>query len=166
MAATLHGYWGKEKTVLVGSLVVSGSNTVAVAFGGPVAVKRLILVTTTALTDADSKLIIGVRDSTNDTNSTNHSAYTATYTASAVNDVKEVLLGVPDTAAVEAVDGLDTHAATPVLLEVGSQQEIFILSDGGSTAGAVVIYAQVQELGFHTGAANTGTSVRLAREDV
>ncbi len=167
MSATLHGYWGTEKTVLVGSLTVSGANTVAVAFGGPVAVKRLILVTTTALTTADSKLTIGVRDATGDTNSSNHSAYTATFSGSAANDVKEILLGVPDTAAVATgSDGLDVHSATPILLQVSSKQEIHITSDGGSDAGAVVIYAQVQELGFHTGASNTNTSVRLVREAV
>ncbi len=166
MGSTLHGYWGKEKTVLVGSLTVSGANTVTVGFGGPVEVKRLILLTTTALTTADSKLTVGVRD-LDDGNSTSHSAYTATFTSSAIDDVKEILLAVPDTAAVATgSDGLDVHSATPVLLAVRSNQEIFITSDGGSDAGAVVIWAQVQELGFHTGAANTGTSVRLVREDV
>ena len=166
MAATLHGFWGKEKTVLVGSLTVSGSNTVAIAFGGPVAVKRLILVTTTALPVADSKLTVGARKQ-DDTSSTDHSAYTATFSGSAINDVKEILLGVPDTAAdATGSDSLDVFSATPVLLEIDSSQEIHITSDGGSTAGAVVIYAQVQELGFHTGAANTNTSVLLVREDV
>ncbi len=166
MAATLHGFWGKEKTVLLGTLVVSGANTATQVFGGPVEVKRLILLTTTALTSANSKLTIGVRD-IDDGNSTNHSAYTATYSGSAIDDVKEILLAVPDTAAVTSgSDGLDVHNATPVLLAVRSNQEIFVTSDGGSTAGAVNIWAQVQELGFHTGAANTGTSVRLVREDV
>ncbi len=165
MATSHRGYWGAYKFAKVGSLVVSGANTVTLDFGQPVDVKRLVLVTTTAVTVANAKLTVGKRKLDN-TGSSNHSAYTMTFTGSAINDVKEILLGVPDTAAVVAVDGLDTHAATPVLLELAANEEVFITSDAGATAGACDIYAQVQEQGFHQPSTRTGPAVTLVREAV
>ena len=166
MGSTLHGYWGATKTMLVGTLDASGGNTVSLAFGQPVDVKRLILVNTIPHTSANAKLTVGVRDEDN-TPSTNHTAYTMVQSGSAAGDVFVIELGVPDTAAVTSgSDGLDVFNATPILLAIDSNEELFVTSDAGGTAGIYDVYAQVQELGFHIGAANTGTSVQLVREDV
>jgi len=151
--------------MLVGTLDASGSNTVDMRFGQPVDVKRLILVNTIPHTAADAKLTVGVRDE-DDTPSADHTAYTLVQSGSAAGDVFTIELGVPDTDAVVAVDGLDTHAATPILLAVDSNEELFITSDGGGDAGSYTIYAVVQELGFHLGAANTNVATALTREDV
>jgi hypothetical protein len=162
MGSSYRGYWGAYKTESLGNLVVSGANTVALAFGQPVDVKRLILVTTVAVTVANAKLTIGVRKR-DDTSSVSHSAYTVPFTGSAINDVQYIELPEPDTAAVVAVDGLDTHAATPNILEIDSDEELFVTSDGGATAGACDIYAMVQEQGFQPASARSGTAVKLVR---
>ena len=165
MSFNFPGYWGKEKTMLVGTLDASGSNTVSLAFGQPVEVKRLILVNTVVHTVANAKLTVGVRDR-DDSPTADHRAYTLVQSGSAKGDVFTIELGPPDTAATVAVDGLDTHAATPILLAIDTDEELFITSDGGGDAGSYDIYAQVQELGFHVGAANTNTSSSLTRVDV
>ena len=166
MGATLHGYWGATKTILVGNLDASGSNTVSLAFGQPVDVKRLILVNTIPHTSANAKLTIGVRDR-DDTPSVNHTAYTLVQSGSAAGDVFTIEVGVPDTAAdATGSDSLDVFSATPVLLAIDTDEELFITSDGGGNAGSYDIYAQVQELGFHLGAANTNVATALTRVDV
>ncbi len=165
MGSTFHGYWGAYKTMIVGTLDASGANTISLAFGQPVDVKRLILVNTIAHTSANAKLTVGVRDR-DDSPTASHSAYTLVQSGSAAGDVFTIELAVPDTAAVVAVDGLDTHAATPITLAIDTDEELFITSDGGGNAGSYDIYAQVQELGFHVGAANTNTSTSLTREAV
>ncbi len=166
MGSTLHGFWGAYKTMLVGTLDASGANTVVLAFGQPVAVKRFILVNTIAHTSANAKLTVGVRDR-DDSPTANHSAYTLVQSGSAAGDVFTIELAVPDTAAVTSgSDSLDVHNATPVLLEIDTDEELFITSDGGGDAGSYDIYAQVQELGFHLGAANTNTATALTRVDV
>ena len=165
MGSTLHGYWGAYKVRSVGSLDAAESSTVSLAFGQPVDVKRVILVNTEVHTSANSKLTIGVRDR-DDSPSADHSAYTLPFAGSALGDVFTLEVGEPDTDAVVAVDDLDTHAATPILLAIDVDEEFFITSDAGGDAGIYDVYVQVQELGFHVGAANTNTSVQLAREAV
>ncbi len=165
MGSTLHGYWGAYKTIPIGSIDASESNTTAFQFGQPVDVKRIIFVTTQAQTVADAKITVGVRD-LDGSPSESHSAYTLAFTGSAIGDVQTAELAVPDTAAVVAVDGLDTHAATPITLAVDSDRELFILTDAGGDAGIYDLYAQVQELGFHLGAANTNVATALTREAV
>ncbi len=166
MGSILHGYWGAYKTVPIGSIDAAETNTTAYQFGQPVDVKRIILVCTEAHTAANAKLTIGSRDVDGSSNSVSHSAYTVVQSGSAIGDVLVIELAEPDTAAVVAVDGLDTHAATPTTLLVASHRELFVLTDAGGDAGIYDLYAQVQELGFHIGAANTNTSVQLAREAV
>ena len=165
MGSTLHGYWGATKTISVGSIDAAESNTTVFTFGQPVDIKRLIFVTTQAQTAAAAKLTIGVRD-LDGSPTESHSAYTMAFTGSTVGDVQVAELAEPDTAAVVAVDGLDTHAATPTTLLVASNRELFILTDAGGNAGIYDIYAVVQELGFHVGAGDTGTSTVLTREAV
>ncbi len=166
MAATLHGFWGAYKVMSVGSLDAAESSTISLAFGQPVAVKRLIFVNTEVAAGANHKITVGVRDR-DDTPSADHSAYTLPFAGSALGDVFVAELAEPDTAAVTSgSDGLDVFNATPILLAIDSNEELFVTSDAGGTAGIYDVYAQVQELGFHIGAANTGTSVQLVREDV
>ena len=166
MGSTFHGFWGAYKVMSVGNLDAAETVTVSLAFGQPVAVKRLIFVTTEVATVADAKLTVGVRDR-DDSPSVNHTAYTMPFSGSALGDVFVAELAEPDTAAdATGSDSLDVFSATPILLEIDVDEELFITSDGGGNAGKYDVYAQVQELGFHIGAANTNTSVQLVREDV
>ena len=167
MGSTLHGYWGAYKVVSMGELDAAETTTVTFKFGQPVDVKRLILVNTEVHTAANSKVTVGVRDADGSSNSVSHSAYTIVQSGSALGDVFVIELGVPDTAAVVAVDGLDTHAATPVVLEIDVDRQLFLVSDGGGDAGKYDVYAQVQEQGFHvfsdrTGAGTTTALTRVA----
>ena len=162
MGSTLHGYWGATKTVPIGSIDAAESNTTVFTFGQPVDIKRLIFVTTEAQTVATAKITVGVRD-LDGSPTESHSAYTLPFSGSLIGDVQVMELAEPDTAAVVAVDGLDTHAATPTTLLVASNRELFILTDAGGNAGIYDIYAVVQELGFHVGAGDTGTSETLTR---
>ncbi len=167
MAATLHGFWGATKTVSVGSMDAAESNTLTLEFGQPVAVKRLIWVTTQAQTVADAKITIGTRDADGSSNSVSHSAYTLPNSGSALGDVQTMELAVPDTAAdATGSDSLDVFSATPVLLEVTVDRQLFVTTDAGGDAGIYDVYVQVQELGFHLGAANTNTATALTREAV
>jgi len=162
MSTSHRGYWGAYKVALVGTLTTTGTTKAVLSFGQPVDVKRFILVTTTAVTIADGKITVG-KQGIGAVAPSSHSAYTLPFTGSAVLDVKEILVGVPDTAAVVAVDGLDTHAATPNLLEIDVDEELFIVSDGVPTAGIVEVWVQVQERGFHLADARTGPAVALVR---
>ena len=166
MGSTFHGFWGAYKVMSVGSLDAAEATTVSLAFGQPVAVKRIILVNTEVHTSANSKITIGVRDR-DDTPTANHSAYTLPFAGSALGDVFTLEVAEPDTAAdATGSDGLDVFSATPILLEIDVHEELFVTTDAGGDAGIYDVYAQVQELGFHVGAANTNTSVQLAREDL
>ena len=161
MGYTLHGFWGAYKVMSVGNLDAAETTTVSLAFGQPVAVKRLIFVNTEVHTAANSKITVGVRDR-DDSPSTNHTAYTIVQSGSALGDVFVAELAEPDTAAV-VVDGDDTHAATPTLLFIDVNEELFVKSDGGGDAGKYDVYCQVQELGFHLGAPDTNDSVQMTR---
>lgn len=143
-----HGYWGKEIVLEVGDLDVSGSNEVSIAFGRPVDVKRVIMVTTTALTAADAELTVGWRK-VDDTGSEDHSTWTLVQEDSALNDVSEILLAESkaDDAGTTGVDDSTVHTAGDDLIHVDSDEEFFIESDGGPDAGDVKVFVQVQEKG-------------------
>jgi hypothetical protein len=151
------GYWGKYDCEDVGSLTISGANTVVWAPGVPVDVKRLVFVVTTATTVATSLLTVGKRN-VDDTSSVVHDTYT--FPIAAINGVYEALLGEPDTAAATGLDGSEVHTAAPLLLEIEPGEELFITSDGGATAGVVECYVQYQRQGA-TG--SRWAAVKLAR---
>ena len=99
MSFNFPGYWGDTKTMLVGTLDASGSNTVSLAFGQPVEVKRLILVNTVVHTVANAKLTVGVRDR-DDSPTADPSAYTLVPSGSAKAAGFPLDLGPPDPAPV------------------------------------------------------------------
>lgn len=146
-----YGYWGKNFVENAGALdMVGAASEVVMPVGRPVDIKRIILVTNTAV-DADVVLTIGKRN-VDDTASETHSEYTFTSADSgALNDVSAILVAVPDETATVAVDGLDVHTADPELLFVDPGEEFFITGDGGATTGEVQVFVQYQEQG------NTGS---------
>jgi len=152
-------FWGKTDVKEVGDLTVSGANTVVKPFGRPVDLIRLIFVTTTAITVANATITIGKRK-VDDTGVVQHSQWTLPFTGSALNDVHEILPAESLAGAVgtTGVDGSTVHTAGNDFLQVNADEELYVTSDGGPTAGAVKVFAMIQEHGV-TGGRYTATKL-------
>lgn len=137
----------KDEIANVGAATISGTTAVTWAPGRPADVRRLILVTTTAVTVADATLTVSVRD-VDDGNSTSYGTFVVPFTGSAADDVQYVDLVTTDTdGSTSAIDGSLVYTAGG-MIEVNPGQELVVVSDGGATAGVVQVYVEYQDLGF------------------
>lgn len=153
----MSNYWDKrERFENVGTLTVSGSTALVKPFGRIVDVKRLILLTTTAQTVADDTVTVAVRKLDN-TSSTTAGTFVATFTGSALNQVRFVDFGLPsdDPEADTVQDQLIRSASVvysapqPRLLRLYPDEELVITPAAGATAGAYDVWVQFQDLGFN-----------------
>ena len=150
-------FFENVETKAVGSLTVSGANTVALEVGRPVYVKRVVLVTKTALTGADATLTLGKRKA-DGTGAAQHSQFTLPYANSAVNDVSFYNVGEPSATPTTGVDGSTVYSSAPDLLRVDPGEEVYVTADGSPTAGVVEVYVETIPLGF-----DEASGTKLAR---
>lgn len=140
-------YFDKDRIDSAGALTDGG--TLEWAVGQVVDVKRLILVTTTAYTVADTTVTVSVRDVDNG-NSTTIGTFVIPFTGSAADDVKFVNVGEPETTgSVSAIDGSLVFSNEPGgLLRINPGQELAIVDGGTQTAGASAVYVEYIPGGF------------------
>lgn len=153
-------YFNQAEWASVGSLDTSGTNTVDWIPGGPVDVKRILLVVTTAMTAANATLTIGKRDADLATNSESYATAVIPFASGA--DGAQFVIDFPaKTAAVTAgsdgpyTDQKDKSAAVvyssePGLLHIDFGQELFVTSDGGGDAGVSAVYVEYMKQGLNS----------------
>lgn len=140
-------YMTKDDIVNLGTLDVSGANSIVFAPGRPVDVARLIFVTTVAKTVATSAITVGVRN-VDDTSSVTKGSFTMPL--SAINTVKAVPLVKPATTPGTGSDGSVTNKGYSPggFLQVNPGQELFITSGGAGTGGTFQVYVEYKDQGF------------------
>lgn len=159
-------FWTKDAYHKLGSLTISGANTVVWDPAERVKVKRVILMVTTAQANASAEVTVGVRDK-DDGNSSAHSAFTFPtggaadtvyyYDVSANPDADgDAISGAP------GIGGARVYDADPDLLEVLPGQEFFATSDGGGDNGVVDVYVQYQSMGFNPETLSNATELARA----
>lgn len=141
-------YYDKARTDSMGTLTVSGTTALTWAPGQVADVKRIVFVTTTALTVADSVITVAVRD-VDDGNSTTIGTFTMVQSGSATDDVSYANIGNQGTGPTTASDGSTVYEGGDGVVEVLPGQELVLTSDGGSTAGAVEAYVEYIPGGFN-----------------
>ncbi len=151
-------YFNQAEWAYMGTLDTSGANTLDWVPGGPVDVKRILLVVTTAMTTASPVLTIGKRDADLATNSETYATVTVTYTLGA--DGAQFVIDFPAKTAAETagsdgpfIDQTDRSAAvvyrTPGLLHIDFGQELFITSAGEGDAGVSAVYVEYMKQGLN-----------------
>lgn len=153
-------YYEKARTVQVGSLTLSGANTVAWQPGEPVDIRRVVFVVTTAASGSNATLTIGSRKA-DGSNAVQHSQFVFATASGAVNSVHYYVVGEATDTGTTAVDGSTTYAAAPGLLEIDPGEEVYISSNGAPTAGVVDVYIDYIPQPF-TGS-RVGGAVKMAR---
>lgn len=140
-------YFERSIVADAGSLDLSGANTVAWSPGMQAQVKRVIFVTTTALTSANATVTVAVRKVDN-TSSTTVGSFVAVQSGSALNDVSHAEISERQPASTTEVDGSTYIGPSPGMIEVDPDEEIAFTSNGGPDAGAVEVYVEYVPISF------------------
>jgi hypothetical protein len=132
-----------------GALTVSGANTVTFRPGRSAHVQKVVLLTTTAQTGTDNILTIGVRN-IDGTGSVSKGTVTIATTGSALNQVLHIDVVKPKTTATTQSDGSVYYAGYgpggPIVVKPG--QELYITSNGASSAGVYDVKVEYNDAGF------------------
>lgn len=136
-------YWDYNRIDPAGGVnTVSGTTPTSFVAGGPVDLKRIIGVVTTAVTVADAVVTVALNGDAIGT-------ITVPFSDSAIGDAFETanFVGIP--AVVNpAVDGSSVNGPTSGVLRLNPGDILSFTSDGGATAGAVQFFVEYQALGF------------------
>lgn len=134
-------FYDKNQTEHLGTLTVSGTTAVTRSWPMGIHVKRILLVTTTALTTADAEIAVSV-------DSTEVKAFDMVQSGSAIGDVS---YGNMDTGASTTDPASDGSKVVEggTLQYVAPGEEVEIVSDGGPDAGAVELYIEYIPDGFN-----------------
>lgn len=130
-------------------LVVSGANTSTFRPGRSAHVQKLVLLTTVAQTGTDNVLTVGVRN-IDGTGSVSKGTVTIATASSLINQVLHVDVVKPKTAGATQSDGslyfAGYNPGGPIIVKPG--QELYITSNGASSAGQYSIKVEYLDGGF------------------
>ena len=144
-------YWGLTKVDQIGSLDFSAANAVALAFGQPADVKRIVASITVATTGAAGSVITVQKIPLASGTASPVTLGTFTIpTGVAAGTELEVLPGKANAAQVAisgapGIGGQYTNDAKPDELEFDTGNQIRLLSDGGGDAGTAIFWVEYQE---------------------
>lgn len=131
-------------------LVVSGANTATFRPGRTAHVQKIVLLTTVAQTGTDNILTIGVRN-IDGTGSVSKGTVTIATATSLINQVLHIDVVKPKTTATVQSDGSTYYAGYspggPIVVKPG--QELYITSNGASTAGTYDVRIDYLDQGFN-----------------
>ena len=150
-------YYDKTRIDNIGTLTVSGTTELVWAPGQAVKVKRVIMHTSTAVTVADATVSVKVRD-LDGTPTATKGSFVVPFTGSAIDDTLFADIAANQTGPTTAADGSTVYAGGAGEIAVGQGEEFVLVSDGGSTAGAVTVYVEYVPEGFN-GVDGVGTKL-------
>lgn len=139
-------YWDYNRIDFAGANTVSGANTTVLQPGGPIDVKRVVAVVTTATTVAPAVISFGVRDADGGNSVTMGSFAIPVSAADAVIQAEVADQGAGNTST--GADGSAVNGEPWGIIQVNPGQEFFLTSDAGATAGAVDFYVEYIVQGF------------------
>jgi hypothetical protein len=147
----MSAFWTDDAVLEIGTLTHTGTTAITKSFGRKVKIKRLILVTTTAVTVADDTVTVGKRKVDNTAVSpASVGTFVVPFTGSALNDVKYVELAEPSTSVASGTVGDQIGRTASVIyksvpgdyLSIDPDEELYVTPGGTSSAGVNQVWAE------------------------